>query len=106
MIDRSKELADIALQHPARTRVVPRYLIGKIPKAVHGSVRSLAVSTRIGIGDPCLVEKRVQLSVQSMVDQTVLYCRLVDVSRLGIGDLEGVIPTMLITPCLEPLVKI
>lgn len=65
-------------------------------EAVQGLVRAFANAARVRISDEPLVEKRVQDAADRVVEESVAHRGLVDASRLGIGDVERVIPAVAI----------
>ena len=106
LINRSEEFLDVAFQDPAGARVVARDLVGKLPEAVHRPMRAFSLSARVRVGDKCSVEEWIELPVDRVMDETVTYRRLVDVTRLGIGDLEVMVGAVLVRSVLQFTVQL
>src|SRR3989338_9753146 len=96
VVDGGEELADVALEYPARAGVVARNLVGELPETVHRAVRPLSPPARIRIGDERTVKERIQFPIQCVVEQPVAHRRLVDVARFRVGDSEVCIPAVAI----------
>jgi len=91
VIDRGEEFAHVTLQDPSRSCIILRGLAGEVPKAIHGSVRSLIQSARIGIENEFRIEVRIQNAIDGMMQQPVAHARLMDITRFRIRDVEGLI---------------
>ena len=68
-------------------------------------MRTFAPPTRIRIADKPLVEKRIQFSIQRMMQQPVADSSFVDVTRLWVGDFESVVCTVFICFVFQTLVE-
>ena len=97
MIDRGEELFDVAFQHPTGARMIFRALLRVDAKPVHGFVRPFPYAAGVGIVDEYFVEKRVQSPVDGVMQEPIAHTCFVDVARLGIGNLEVVIPAVAVS---------
>jgi hypothetical protein len=75
--------------------------IRKGPKALQRPMRPLAFPARVRVGDECSVEKGIQNTIESVMDQSIPYRRLVNVSWLGIGYFEGLVTSVTIGLILQ-----
>lgn len=96
LVNRCEELADVALEHPERFRVILTCLIGTPSKHVHRSVRSFPFSARIRVRDKGAVEKGVEFAIKRVVEKPIAHARFVDIARLRVIDFEVFIPSMLV----------
>lgn len=91
MIDSRKELSDVALQNPDSLCVVFAFFASERIKTIHRLVRSLVDAAGIRVGNESFIEKRIELAIDSVVEQTVAHRRLVDVARLRVANIERAI---------------
>ena len=94
LVHRCKELANIALQDPARAGIVLAYLISKAPETLHRLVRPLPHSAGIRIGNKDGVKEGVELAIEGMVEEAVANGGLMDVAWFRVGDLESMVAAM------------
>lgn len=59
-------------------------------------MRSLALTAGVGIKDKLSVENRVQDSMHCVVNESITNGRLMDITRLLIVDLEGVVSAVMV----------
>ena len=68
-----------------------RSLASEDSEAVEGFMDSFIISARVRIGDKQSVEKRIKDAVNGSVHYSIFYSRLMDISRLRVGDIESFI---------------
>jgi hypothetical protein len=88
MVDVCKEFPDVALEHPACSGIVPRYLPSKFLESAYSPVCPLINATGIGIVDEVAVKIWIQGSIECVVNETVAHMCLVDITRLWVVDLK------------------
>lgn len=88
MINAVKEFSDIAFQYPASFGVVTAHPVNEITEAVERFMGSFVQPARIRISHKRLIEERVKLTINSVVNQTITNAGLVDMTALGISDIE------------------
>lgn len=97
MINRCEELMNITFEDEAR----PRGIAADAPKhpvqRIHRLVSSLAFPAGEGVDNECRLEDGIEHRENSMMQDTILDCRLVNAPLLGVADREGAIRLMLIT---------
>ncbi len=96
MVNVREKLPDVALQNPAGFGVVLAHFTTKRTESVYGFVRSFTDAAGIGIGDKSSVKERIKNAIDGVVKQTVADLGLVDVSRLGVGNVESLIWAVLV----------
>lgn len=96
MINVCKELSDVAFQNPACAGVIFRNFAGESQETIKGFMRAFPFSARIRIMNEFLVEVRIQHAVDAVVEQPVSNGCFVDIARLGVVYLEGLIFAMLV----------
>lgn len=101
MIDRREEFPHIAFEHPALARVILRGFAEKILESLHCLMRSFSITARIRIGYEPAIEEGIELAIERMMEQAVAHERLMDIPRLRIGNLKGVVASMPVSPFLE-----
>ena len=88
LVYRGKELSDVTFQDLYRRGVVLGDRVRENIEAFHRFMSSLFLPARERVRDEGLVEERVKLAIQSMVQETVTNARLVDAARLRVRDVE------------------
>ncbi len=96
MVDRGKELADVALQDPARAGMVAGYFAGISAELTHRLMRPLPQAAGVRVGNELFVEERVQLSIYGVMKQPVAYTRLVYVAGFWVTDAKVVVAAVLV----------
>lgn len=91
MIDAREELPDVTFQNPAGSSVVLACLVSENAEAIQGLVRPLPDPAGEGIADELSVKIQVQHSVNGVMDEAIADACFVDVSRLRVGNIEGLI---------------
>lgn len=74
--------------------VVLGNFVGKVFESLQSFVRTFVQSARIRVRDEFFVEVGVKHSIDCVVEKSVSHCSFVDVSGLGVRDVEGVIIAM------------
>jgi len=91
LIYRSEELPYVAFQDPESACVVLAFFIRISAKCIHRFVRSLPPAARIRVARKRPVEKRIELSIESVVHEPITNRGLMDITRLWVANLKMVI---------------
>jgi|SRR3989344_4434496 len=94
MIDIGKKLPNVTFKDKSCFGVIFAHFSGKEPKSNHSAVRTLPQTTGKRIGDERPVEKRIELSVNRVMKQSISHTCFVNITRLGISNLEMLIRTV------------
>jgi hypothetical protein len=94
LVNGGKEFFNVAFEHPAGFGII----LTRFPKVSLnlsvGFVRTFIQTTRIGVMNKSFVEVWVQDSIDRMMKQSISNCGLMNVSRLGVRDVESVVATV------------
>jgi hypothetical protein len=101
VINVGKELANVALKHPCRSRVVSGGSTSELLKTIHCFVRSFVFAAGIGIVDEQSVKERVELPIDRMMHQTILHRSLMNVAWFGIIDTKSMVRSVLVRFLLQ-----
>jgi len=96
VVNAGKEFFNIAFQYPAGFGVVFADFKGNRTKPIQRFVSSFANSAGKRIGDKDFIKKRVKFAVNGVMNQPVPHARFVDISRLGVGNIKGLIAAVFI----------
>ena len=105
MVDTREELSDVGLEHPAVFAVVLAHNVEKISEAIVGAVRSFSQTARVGVVDEKFIEEGVELPIDSVMQEPVTHACFVDVSWLGVTNLEMMVAAMCISKVFELLME-
>lgn len=89
MVDGGEEFFDITLENPSCPRMITGNLVGETSETIQSPVDSFLISAGIRIGDKKPVEKRIQNTIDSPMDNPVSNLRFMNVSWLRVGNVEG-----------------
>ena len=101
-----EEFADVAFEHPAGTGIILRYAVRERAESRHGLVCSFFLPAGIRISNESVVEERIELPIESVVEEAVANTRFVDVARFWIVDLEMLISAVRICFVLQILMEL
>ena len=105
LVNAREELSYVALQHPAGLCIVLAHLIGERPESGKRFVGSLLDPAGKGIRYELPVEIGAKNTVDGMMEKAIPNARLVDVPRLRVGDIEGLIAAVLVCAIHETAVE-
>ena len=91
LVNRGKELSYVACQYPYSLRMIAGCLACEGPKSLYSLVHSLSEATRERVRDKCPVEKWIEHSVDSMVEQSIAHVCLMYIPRLRVRYVKGFI---------------
>jgi len=97
VVDTGKKLADVAFEYPGCAGVVFGYLIGKMPKLVHCSVRALSYAAGIGVRYKRTVKVRIQDSIYGMVQKPISNRGFVYIAGFWVGNFEVLVPAVAVS---------
>ena len=96
MVYRAEEFSNVALEHPDSFGVILAFDISELPESIDRLMSSFVQPAGIGIIYKCLIEKRIKHPIQSMMQEPIPNCCLVDVPRFWIRNVKSLVWRMAI----------